>query len=163
MRGPIPLGECAVSEEAHRLLPGFVVAAAFLTALVYAALSSRFERQRAAAVAALSVGLALSAGLVWWEHQVGLSIRDLGSFAAGFAVLLLGAVMYQAVRQVGGSWAGVGISRGASLLVSKLLVIPWPLDAQVIQTVTAVALPLPNRAAVVRLAGPHMPRPKVCR
>ena len=137
------------------MLPDFVVAVAFFTALVYAALSSRFERQRAAAVAALSVGLALSAGLVWWEYQVGLSIRDLGPFAAGFAVLLLGAVMYQAVRQVGGSWAGVGIALGASLLVSKILAIQWPIDAQVIQTVTAVALTIGALALLLRHHGHH--------
>ena len=149
------LAEFALSDSARGLFPDFVVAAAFFTALIYAALSSRFERQRAAAVAALAAGLALSAGLVWWEYQVGLSIRDLGPFAAGFAVLLLGAVMYQAVRQVGGSWAGVGISLGASLLVSKLLAIPWPLDVQVVQTVTAVALTVGALALLLRHQGHH--------
>lgn len=155
MRYSNPFAGLALAELLDSLLPDFVVATAFFTALIYATLSSRFERQRAAAIAALSAGLALAAGLVWWESEVGLSVRDLGPFAAGFAVLLLGAVMYQAVRQVGGSWAGVGIALGASLLVSKLLAVQWPLDPQVIETLTVVALTVGAMAWLLRRHGHH--------
>ncbi|MGB2797021.1 MAG: hypothetical protein WBD44_07175 [Phycisphaerae bacterium] len=122
------------------LLPDFVLAFAFFTALVYAVLAKRFERQRPAIVLSAAMGLALSIGLVWWEQRMDLSVRDLGPLAVGFAVIILAAIMYQAIRQVGGSWAGVGIALGASLLVSSILGMPWPLASEIIQTVMTVAL-----------------------
>ncbi|MGB2965822.1 MAG: hypothetical protein WBD14_00245, partial [Phycisphaerae bacterium] len=57
------------------LLPDFVLAFAFFTALVYAVLAKRFERQRPAIVLSAAMGLALSIGLVWWEQRMDLSVR----------------------------------------------------------------------------------------
>ena len=151
MRDPNLLFWLMSGDRLEAVLPDFVIAVTFFTALIYAVLAKRFERQRAAAIAALAMGLALASGLIWWEQQVGLSIMDLGPFAAGFAILLLGAIIFQAVRQVGGSFAGVGIALGISLLISKLLAINWPLDAQVIQTATTVALVVGAMAFMVRM------------
>ncbi len=122
------------------LLPDFVLAFGFFTALVYAVLGKRFEHQRSAVAASAALGLALSIGLVWWEQDSGLSIRDLGPFAVGFAVILLGGVMFQAIRQVGGSWAGAGIGLAASLLVAWILGARWPVAEQIVQTVITMAL-----------------------
>jgi len=87
-----------------------------------------------------AIGLALSLGLVWWEQANDFSIKDLGPIALGFAVLLLAFIMYQSILQVGGSWAGAGITIGASILIASLLGLKVPIDPEIIQTVTIVAL-----------------------
>ena len=69
-----------------------------------------------------------------------LSIRNLGPVAIGFAIIVLSLVMYQAIHQIGGSWAGAGIALGASILIAKVLKLNVPLDREVIQTVMIVAL-----------------------
>ena len=68
--------------------------------------------------------------------------------------------MYQAIRQAGGSWAGVGIALGATLLLSKLLPVGWPIDAQVIQTVTIVALLVGILAFLMHRSRQALPAPK---
>jgi len=122
------------------LMPDFFLAFAFFTALVYAVLAKRFDRQRPAIAVSVTLGTALSVGLVWWEQQNGFSIRDLGPFAVGFAIILLGSVMYQAIRLTGGSWAGVAIALGSSLFVSQLLGIGWAMDMEMVHTFITVAL-----------------------
>jgi len=131
----LPIGELLDS-----LLPDLVLAFAFFTALIYGAVAKRFDHQRSAVAVSASMGLALSIGLVWWERRTGFSIRNLGPLAVGFAVLLLGMVLYAAVRQIGGSWAGAGLALGVSLLVAGLLGADWRIATQLIQTVTVVAL-----------------------
>jgi len=101
-----PFNRLVLGDLMKSLLPDFVLGFAFFTALVYAVLGKRFERQRSAVAASAAMGMALSVGLVWWEQEAGLSIRDLGPVAVGFAVIILAGVMYQAIRQTGGSWAG---------------------------------------------------------
>ena len=139
MRPGNPFQDLAIAELFETLLPDFVLAFAFFTSVVYAVLGKRFERQRPAITMSASIGLALSIGLVWWEESAGLSIRDLGPIAVGFAVILLTLVMYQALKQVGGSWAGAGISLGVALLIAGLLA-PIPLKSEVINAITTVAL-----------------------
>ena len=140
MRLANPFSDLAIGELFETLLPDFVLAFAFFTALAYAILGKRFDRQRPAVVMSAVIGLSLAVGLVWWEERNGLSIRNLGPLAVGFAIIILASVMYQGIRQTGGSWAGVGIALGASLLVSRLLGISWPVDMEIIQTITVVAL-----------------------
>ncbi len=103
-----------------------------------------------------AMGLALSVGLVWWEQQNGMSIKNLGPLAVGFAVIVLASVMYQAIKQVGGSWAGVGIALGASLLVSTLLGVERFLDPQIIHTAVTVALVVGILAFLMHTKG-HAP------
>ena len=55
------------------LLPDFVLAFTFFTALTYAVLGRRFGHQRPAIAMSAAVGLALASGLVWWEHRNGAS------------------------------------------------------------------------------------------
>ena len=135
-----PFSDLRIGELFETLLPDFILAFAFLTALVYGVLAKRFQHQRSAVAVSATVAFALSVGLVWREQRTGFSIRDLGPFAVGFAIIVLAAVMYRAIRQVGGSWAGIGIALGASLLISKLIGADWPIDPQLVQTVITVAL-----------------------
>jgi hypothetical protein len=129
-----------LEELLESYLPDFVLAFAFFTSIVYAVLGKRFAQQRPAIAMSATIGLALSFGLVWWEQANGFSIKDLGPIAVGFAILLLAFVMYQCIRHVGGSWAGAGITIGASIIIAQLLGMPVPVDAQIIQTVIVVAL-----------------------
>jgi len=122
------------------LLPDFVLAFAFFTSVVYAVLGKRFEKQRPAVAMSAAIGFALSIGLVWWERANDFSIKDLGPIAVGFGILLLAFIMYQAVRQVGGSWAGAGITIGAAMIIAKLLGLNIPVDPEIIQTIIVVAL-----------------------
>lgn len=161
MRPFNPFTDLAFGEMCQTLLPDLVLAFAFFTALSYAILGKRFGHQRSAIAMSAALGFALSMGLVWWEEQNQLSIRDLGPLAVGFAVVMLGTVMFQAIRQAGGSWAGVGIALGASLIVSELLGIHWMLSQQIVQTVTTVALVVGILAFLMHAhghAGPAVPR-----
>lgn len=88
----------------------------------------------------VSIGFALSIGLVWWERANELSIKNLGPIAIGFAVLVLAFVMYQSVKQVGGTWAGMGITIGACIIIAQLLQFDVPVSSEIIQTITVVAL-----------------------
>ncbi|MCY2928873.1 MAG: hypothetical protein NTV86_05155 [Planctomycetota bacterium] len=159
-----PFSNLAFGEMFQTLLPDFVLAFAFFTALTYAVLGKQFGHQRSAVAMSATLGMALSTGLVWWEQRTQYSIRSLGPLAVGFAIVILGAVMFQAIRQAGGSWAGVGIALGASLIVSELLGVHWLLASQVIQTVTTVALVVGILAFLMRArghAGSAMPHARV--
>jgi len=48
--------------------------------------------------------------------------------------------MYQSIHQVGGSWAGAGITIGAVFIIAKLLGLNMPVDWQIAQTIIVVAL-----------------------
>jgi hypothetical protein len=122
------------------LIPDFVLAFAFFTSLVYAVLGRRFEQQRSAIAMSVSVGFALSIGLIWWEQANDLSIRNLGPIAIGFAILVLSFVMYQSIKHVGGIWAGASITIGACILIAQLLEVRAPVNPEIIQTITIVAL-----------------------
>ena len=122
------------------LLPDFILSFVFFTALVYAVLAKRFDHQRSAAAMSGAIGLAFSVGLVWWEHQRGWSIKNLGPLAIGFAVILLAMIMFQSIKQTGGSWAGAGIAFGASILVAWVLGFPWPVASEIMQILAVVAL-----------------------
>lgn len=121
-------------------LPDFILAFAFFTSLAYVVLRRRFERQRPAIVVSAAMGLALSIGLVWWEHKNGFSVKDLGPAAIGFVILFMAFVMYQSLRQVGGSWAGAGITLGASILIVQLLRLDLHVNPDIVQTISMVAL-----------------------
>ena len=135
-----PFRELHLFDLFETLLPDFVLAFTFFTALTYAILGKRFGHQRPAIAMSAALGLALSAGLVWWEHDRGWSVRQLGPVALGFAVIVLGMLMYQSIRQVGGTWAGAGIAIGASILVAWALDIPWPFAREILQALVGVAL-----------------------
>jgi hypothetical protein len=140
MRLGNPFDGLIIGEIFETVLPDFILAFAFFTAVVYAILGKRFGQQRPAIAMSASIGFALSVGLVWWEHANGFSIKDLGPIAIGFAVIILALVMYNSIRQVGGSWAGAGIALGASIIVAKLLQIGIPIDPEIIRTTMTVAL-----------------------
>ena len=131
-----------LEELLESYLPDFVLAFAFFTSIIYTVLYKRFEHQRPAIAMSAAIGLALSFGLVWWEQANDFSIKNLGPIAVGFAILLLAFVMYQCIRHIGGSWAGAGITIGASILIASLLGLKPPIAPEIIQTVTVVALVL---------------------
>jgi len=119
------LAELPFFDLLESLIPDFIIAFAFFTALAYAILGKRFGQQRPAIVMSAAVGFALATGLVWWERQQGLSIKDLGPLAVGFAIILMAMLMFQAIRQTGGTWAGAGIASGASILIASALGMGW--------------------------------------
>jgi hypothetical protein len=122
------------------VLPDFILAFTFFTALNYAILSKRFGQQRPAAAVSASLGLALATVLIFWERANDFSIKDLGPIAIGFAMIALAFVMYQAIRQTGGSWSGALITIGVSIIIAKLLGLGIPIDPEVVQVVTMVVL-----------------------
>ena len=140
MRLENPFENLVIGDLFETVLPDFVLAFAFFTSVAYAVLGKRFGQQRPAIAMSAVFGFALSMGLIWWEQSNGYSIKDLGPIAIGFAIIILALVMYQSIRQVGGSWAGAGIALGASILIAKLLEIRLPLDSQIVQTITIIAL-----------------------
>jgi len=101
-------------------------------------------------------------GLVWWEQQNGLSIRNLGPVAIGFAVILLGMVMFQGIRQTGGSWAGAGIAFGGSILVAWVLGFQWPVASEIIQAIAVVALTVGVLAFLLHSHGITKPGINIC-
>ncbi|MBN2560204.1 MAG: hypothetical protein JXQ75_04675 [Phycisphaerae bacterium] len=122
------------------VLADFALSFTFFTALIYAALGRRLGSPRPAIAVSASLGAALSAGLVWWEQANGISIRNLGPVAVGFAVIVLAGVIYQSIRHVGGNWAGAGIALGACILVGWTVGIDWPGAPEIMQTIAGVAL-----------------------
>ena len=135
-------GQLNLYEFTESLIPDFVLGFAFFTSLVYVVLARRFEHQRSAIAMSASIGFALSIGLVWWEQANNLSIKNLGPIAIGFAILILSLIMYQSIKQIGGFWAGAGITIGACILIAKILKLNIPIDSEIIQTITVVALML---------------------
>ena len=140
MRPERLFAELNLHQWLESLLPDFVLAFAFFTSVVYAVLGKRFDHQRSAIVMSASIGFALSIGLVWWEQANDLSIKNLGTIAIGFAILALSFIMYNSIKQIGGSWAGVGITIGACILIAQVLGLKAPIDSEIIQTTTVVAL-----------------------
>ena len=122
------------------LLPDFVLAFAFFTSIAFAALGRKFEHKRAAIAMSATLGFALSIGLIWWEQANNLSIKNLGPVAIGFAIIVLAFVMHQSIKHIGGSWAGAGITLGASILIAKAIGLDIPLDSEIIQSITITAL-----------------------
>jgi hypothetical protein len=135
-----PFDHFAFGELFDTILPDFVLAFAFFTAIIYLVVGKRFGQNRPAVALSATLGFALSIGLVWWEQAAGLSIRNLGPIAAGFALLILAGLIYQAIKQVGGSWAGGGIAIGACLIIGWVLDLRWLKNSAILSTVTAVAL-----------------------
>ena len=151
-------------------LPDFVLAFALFTSVVYAVLAKRFEQQRPAIAMSAAIGLALSSGLVWWEQANDFSIKNLGPIAIGFALLLLAFVMYQSIHQIGGSWAGAGITLGLAIIIAQVLGLPVPVAREILNTIIVVAIIIGLMAFVsyhhghtaprVHLAKPHLPNIK---
>ena len=122
------------------LLVDFVLAFAFFTSLIFTVLNKRFDQRRSVITMSVVIALALSLGLIGWEQANGLSIKNLGPLAIGFALIVLALAMYQAIKQVGGSWAGAGLTLAAVILIAYLLQIQIPLNTQFVQTLTGFAL-----------------------
>lgn len=135
-----PFGPLAIGQLFESLLPDFILAFTFFTALTFAVLGPRFGHQRSAVAMSSAIGLALSIGLVWWEQANGWSVRNLGPVAIGFAVILLAMIMFQGIRQTGGSWSGALIAFGASIMVAWILGVDWPFPAEIVQTLATVGL-----------------------
>ena len=135
------------------VLPDFVLSFTLFTALIYAVLGRRLGEQRPAIAASAALGAALSAGLVWWEQANGLSIRDLGPIAVGFAMILLAGVIHQSIRHVGGNWAGAGIALGACILVGWTMGVDWPVEPEIMQTIAGAALTLGIAAFLIHRKG----------
>jgi hypothetical protein len=121
-------------------MPDLVLAFTFFTALSYAVLGKKIDKQRAAIAASAAIGFALSIGLVGWETTNDISIKDLGPIAVGFAIIFIAFVMYHAIKNVGGSWAGAGITFGACVFIAQLLKLNMLLDPNLLQAIMAITL-----------------------
>lgn len=155
-----------LEELLESYLPDFVLAFAFFTSVVYAVLSKRSEKQRPAIAMSAAIGFALSIGLVWWEQANDFSIKNLGPIAIGFTLLLLAFVMYQCIHQIGGSWAGAGITVGLAVIIAHILGFSVPVATKILQTIVVVAILFGLMAFVshrhhlqprVRLSKPELP------
>ena len=122
------------------LLIDFILAFTFFTALTYAVFGRRFPRPRPAIAMSAAVGLSLAIGLVWWLHQRGLSARDLGPVAVGFFIIVLAMVLFQALRQIGGTWSGAALALGGSLFVAALLDATFIIDSGTAQAFALLIL-----------------------
>ena len=61
----------------------------------------------------VTLGLALSIGLVWWEKKNNLSLLHLGPIAIALFFLVLAFVLFQALKKAGGLWAGIFLTAAA--------------------------------------------------
>ncbi len=129
-----------IRELFETLLPDFVLAFTFFTSIVFAVLNKHFSQRRPAIGMSASIGFALSVGLIWWEQASGISIRNLGPVAVGFAIIVLAFAMYKAIHQIGGSWSGAAIAFGASILVARLLKLSIPIDPEIVSAVMLISL-----------------------
>ena len=118
----------------------FVLAFTFFTSVCYAVLGKRFDHQRSAVGMSASIGAALSVGLVWWENRRGLSIRDLGPAAVVFAMVIIAIVIYKAIKQAAGSWAGGGLALGLFILFAMIMGLDVPVDPELISGLMVIAL-----------------------
>jgi len=117
------------------LLPDFVLAFAFFTAVSYSTLYNRFKH-RSTVVIAVTLGLALSMGLIWWERENNLSLLNLGPLAITLFFLILALALFPALKKAGGLWAGILLTAAVLFLVAQpfqitLSIDPTPLFASI--------------------------------
>lgn len=121
------------------VVPDLLLGFAFFAALCYAVLGRHFGQQRPAAAMSAALGLALAMGLVWWEAANHVSVRNLGPLALGLLVVVFAGVVFQAVRHVGGGWAGGGFAVALALFMGWLLGGPMPVARGLVQAIAIVA------------------------
>lgn len=144
-----------MAEAGSGLLADFALAFLFFTALCYATLGPHFGRhRRPAIVLSVTLGLALSTGLVWWEQANGYSIRSLGPIAVGLVLILLALVIYRAFKLLGGTIAGAGLTLGLVIAAAMLLNAQWPAAQKAVNTVAGVAILIGLVALVIHLTPP---------
>lgn len=158
-----PLQMLAGGGVFETLLPDFLIALTFFTALVYAVLSKRLDHQRSAVAVAVAVGVALSVGLVWWEAQTGWSVRSLGPLTAGLGLVLLATVIYQVLRQFGGNWSGAALAFGVTLLIGLTLGLDWPMAQSLVQTAAVLLVAVGAVLMVLHRQGPSGTNPDLPR
>jgi hypothetical protein len=121
------------------LLPDFVLAFAFFTAVSYSTLYDRFKH-RSTVVIAVALGLALSLGLIWWERENNLSLLHLGPLALAIFFLVLALALFPALKKAGGLWAGILLTAAVLFLVAQPFQITLPIDPARIFTTMGVIL-----------------------
>ena len=140
MKTANPFSDLPYGRILDTAVPDLILAFTFFTALAYATLAKRFDHQRAAAAMSAAIGMALSIGLVWWEQQHGLSIRNLGPVALIFLLIVLGLILYYAIRQAGGALAGAMLALGMCILMMLILGMNAPIAGQALQAAIIVLL-----------------------
>ncbi len=96
-------------------------------------------------------------GLVWWEYAHGISMRQLGPIAVGFALLLLAGVLYQALKSIGGGWAGAMLAVGVCILIGWIAGLNWSIDTRVLQSITTALLTVGILAFLLHRHGIPLP------
>lgn len=152
-----PILDVLVFDVYQTLLPDFLIAFAFFTAVIFAVMGRRLGPGRPAVVVSAALGMALSVGLVWWEYAHGISMRQLGPIAVGFALLLLAGVLYQALKSLGGNWAGAALALGVCILIGWLAGLNWSIDTRVLQSVATALLTVGILAFLLHRRGMPLP------
>jgi len=114
-------------------LPDFLIAFTFFTSLCLATLHKRFNHHSAETGLAVSLGLALATGLVWWEYEHSLSIRNLGSIGILLAFVVAVIIVYHVLEHLGSKSASWIIAI-ALILIFLSLYTPLDLDLSVLYT-----------------------------
>jgi len=134
------------------LLLDFSLAFVFFVALLYGVLRHRFTEHRSLVAMAVTVALALSIGLVWWERDHGWSVRDLGPLALLLVLLLLVAVLWRSLR--GHGWALVAVLAVVALLaLAWISPWAWPEAVALLQTLLGTVVVLALLAFLWKLEG----------
>ena len=122
------------------LLPDFVLAFTFFTALTYAALGKYLDHRRSTVAVSGALGFALSIGLVWWEYDHGWSVRDLAPAAIVILVVFLALVAFRALRKVGGSIGAFAVALAIGLVAVSLMGDSAPMAADAVYSLVVLFL-----------------------
>jgi len=101
-------------------IPDFLIAFTFFTSLCFAIFRKRFNHRSAEAGLSISLGLALATGLVWWEHDHNLSIRNTGSIGILLSLIVICTVIYKTAKHSGSKPAAIIITLAAILTFVSL-------------------------------------------
>ena len=101
-------------------MPDFIIAFIFFTSLCFAIYRKRFGHRPAEAGLAVSLGLALSTGLVWWEYDHNISIRSTGSIGMLLLFIVICTIIYKTAKHSGSKPAALIITFAAILTFISL-------------------------------------------
>ena len=153
MRYTPPIGDGALEILIGTLVVDFLLAAVFFASLAYATLGKRLKHTRAAAAISAVLGIALAIGLVWWEQDHGVSVRDLGPVALVLAIVFLVLAIFAAIRHAAGPLAAVGVAAVLGVLFGGMLGLQAPVSTEVATSLLVIVILISALALVFRYQG----------
>ena len=109
-----------IRELTSGYMPDFLIAFTFFTSLCFAIFRRRFNHRSAEIGLSASLGTALATGLVWWEYNNNLSIRDTGSIGILLLSIVVTVAIYNTIKQSGSKSAALIITLAAILTFISL-------------------------------------------